>query len=308
MTRGLSAPVVLALGALYFIWGSTYYGMRLAFAELPQLLGSGFRFVIAGTILLLYLKSRGAAWPTRKEWLLAVPIGALMFVFGNGMVAITGRYIGSGIIAVVCATMPLWLAAIGRLFGERQTLGEWVAMLIGLAGVVILASGGELRAQPLMALAIVLAPVGWALGSILAKRWPLAPGLMSAATQMVGGGGVMMLAGVLLHNERPPVQVSGTALFAFAYLVVFGSLVGFSAYTYLLRNVRPTLAVSYAYVNPVLAVLIGASVGHETIAPEAWLASALIVTAVILAIRQRNAGKPAPKPAETPVNAKPASP
>jgi drug/metabolite transporter (DMT)-like permease len=276
---------LLALLAVYVIWGSTYYGMRLAFRELPQLSGSGLRYFLAGLCLLIVLSARGSAWPSLKQWLLAIPVGTLMFLAGNGVIAIVGRHIGSGLIAVVCATMPLWLAVIGQVRGERQTGTEWIAMCIGVLGVVVLAWRSELRANPLMTALLLLAPAGWAFGSTLARHWPLAPGLMSGATQMMAGGAVMMICGFLFHDEHLPTQVSGTAIAAFFYLLVFGSLIGFSAYTYLLRNVRPALAVSYAYVNPVFAVLLGATIGGETIKPEAWIATFLIVAAVVLATR-----------------------
>ena len=287
MFRDLRGKDVLALLCVYVIWGSTYYGMRLAFRELPQLAGSGLRYFLAGWILLIFLRARGGALPTAKQWALAIPIGTLMFLVGNGTIAIVGRHIGSGLIAVVCATMPLWLAAIAQATGERQTRNEWLAMILGILGVIVLAWRSELRANPLMALLLFIAPAGWAVGSALARKWPLAPGLMSGATQMITGGAVMMFIGVVFHGERLPQAVSGTAISAFFYLLIFGSLIGFSAYTYLLKNVRPALAVSYAYVNPVFAVLLGATIGGEALKPEAWLATLLIVAAVVLATRPR---------------------
>ncbi len=281
----LPLPVIGALLCVYLIWGSTYWVMRVAFAELPPFIGSGARFTIAGSVLLFVLIARGAAWPSARQWLLAAPVGALMFLAGNGVVAIVGRYIASGVIAVVCATMPLWAAGMARFWGERLRPRELWALVVGLVGVAVLSSGADLQAHPIMTLLLFGAPIGWALGSTLARRWPLAPGLMSAATQMVSGGAIMFTAGVW-RGERFPEAAPVSAYIGLAYLVLFGSLVAFSSYSYLLRRVRPALAMSYAYVNPVIAVIIGNIFGAEPVRPQSSVATALIVVAVILAVRR----------------------
>jgi drug/metabolite transporter (DMT)-like permease len=281
----LTPSVILALASVYLIWGSTYFVMRMTFATLPPFTGSGSRFIIAGSVLLCVLKARGAAWPTLKQWLLALPVGTLMFLCGNGIVALTGRGIGSGVVAVVAATMPLFAAGILRFFGEKLSLREIAALGIGFLGVAVLATGKDLQANPWMTLLLFGAPLGWALGSVLARRLPLAPGLMTAATQMVTGGCVMFFVGLAL-GERVPDNVQESTWWAFSYLVLVGSLAAFSAYSYLLRHVRPTLAMSYAYVNPVIAVAIGHVFGAESILPQSIVATLLIVLAVMLAVRK----------------------
>lgn len=271
---------------VYLVWGSTYYVMRVAFAELPQLMGSGLRFVLAGGTLMLVLRLRGAAMPTAKQWLRVLPIGTLMFLCGNGVVAIVGRYIASGVVAVLAATMPLCAALLGIFFGDRPTRKEWIALAVGFAGVAILSSGGDLAVGPPgMAVLVFFAPFGWALGSTLARKWAVPSGFMSPASQMVAGGVVMLLVGAL-RGETVPQAVSTTALVAFAYLVLIGSLVTFTAYSFLLTAVRPTLAMSYAYVNPVIAVAIGTLVGKEPLRAELLVSGALIVTAVALSVRK----------------------
>lgn len=278
--------VVPALGAVYFIWGSTYLAMRVAVQGLPPFLMASTRFLLTGAVLLAALKVRGAPWPTRREWLYALPVGTLMFVLGNGTVAVAEQHISSGVAAVVCGTMPLWVGAMAPLFGERASAREWVGLTLGFLGVAVLGLGGELRAHPFYAVILFLAPVSWALGSLLARRLPLAKGLMSAATQMLAGGVVMGFVSAAAR-EGVPTSPPASALFAWAYLAVFGSLVAYSAYTYLLRNTRPAVATSYSYVNPVIAVLVGAGLGHEQVGPEILVAVGLIVAATVLVVLGR---------------------
>jgi drug/metabolite transporter (DMT)-like permease len=281
------APLVLpALGAVYFIWGSTYLAMRVAVEGLPPFFMASTRFVLTGLVLLAILKVRGAAWPTRREWLYAVPVGTLMFVLGNGTVAVAEQHISSGIAAVVCGTMPLWAGAMGPLFGERANRQEWLGLVLGFAGVAVLSLGGELRAHPFYAAILFAAPISWALGSLLARKLPLAKGLMSASTQMVTGGVVMAFVS-LVAGERVPSSPPVSALIAWAYLAIFGSLVAYSAYTYLLRHTRPAVATSYSYVNPVIAVAIGAVLGREHVGPEVIFAVLLIVAATVLVVLRR---------------------
>lgn len=288
-----SRLVVLSLAAVYVIWGSTYLAMRVAVEGLPPFMMASTRFILTGTILLLFLKLRGTAWPTMKEWLYATPVGSLMFVLGNGTVAVAEKHISSGVAAVVCGTMPLWVAALGRFFGEKTTSREWLALVLGFTGVAVLGFGGELRAEPFSALILFLAPISWALGSLLARRLPLSKGLMSAATQMLTGGLVMGVVSVVAQ-EKVPVSPPVSSVLAWVYLAVFGSLVAYSAYTYLLNNARPAVATSYAYVNPVIAVAMGVGMGGEHAGPEVFIAVALIVAATVLVIR-----KPAPAAASS---------
>lgn len=278
--------VVPALGAVYFIWGSTYLAMRVAVEGLPPFFMASTRFIATGLVLLTILRLRGAPWPTRREWLYATPVGVLMFVLGNGTVAVAETHISSGVAAVVCGTMPLWVGAMAPLFGEKASPREWLGLGLGFAGVAILSLGGELRANPLYAAILFVAPVSWALGSLLARKLPLAKGLMSAATQMLTGGLVMGVVS-LVAREGVPTAPPTSALIAWAYLAVFGSLVAYSAYTYLLRNTRPAVATSYSYVNPVIAVMIGAGLGHEHVGPEIVVAVGLIVAATVLVVLGR---------------------
>lgn len=281
--------VIPALAAVYLIWGSTYLAMRVAVEGLPPFMMASTRFILTGVVLLGFLRARGTPWPTRREWLYATPVGVLMFVLGNGTVAVAEKHLSSGVAAVVCGTMPLWVAALGRFFGEKTSLREWLALVLGFGGVAVLSFGGELKAEPFSAVILFIAPVSWALGSLLARRLPLAKGLMSAATQMLTGGLVMSLVSVVAREEVP-VNPPLRSVLAWVYLAIFGSLVAYSAYTYLLANARPSVATSYAYVNPAIAVAMGVGMGGEHAGPEIFIAVALIIAATVLVIR-----KPAPK-------------
>lgn len=288
-TGGLGGAVALALASVYLIWGSTYLVMRIAVHTVPPMLMGAVRFSIAGAILLALGARRAGRLPSAREWLAAAPIGVLLFVGGNGLVAYAETSLSSGVAAVVVATMPLWMAVVGSLLGERPQRREWAGIAIGVAGVAVLMSGGELSGDPRMALVLSLSPISWALGSTLARRVTLAPGLLSAATQQVWGGAAMLAVG-LARGERWPASVGVDATLALAYLTVFGSLIAFSAYAWLLRNTRPAVATSYAFVNPPLAVLLGVVLGSEGIDHATLLGTPIIVAAVVLVV-----GRPRPK-------------
>lgn len=284
--------VIPALAAVYFIWGSTYLAMRVAVEGLPPFLMASTRFVLTGTILLGFLRARGAPWPTRSQWLAATPVGALMFVLGNGTVALAEKHVSSGIAAVVVGTMPLWVAVLGRFFGEKATSREWGALVLGFCGIGVLSTGSELRAEPFSAMLLVIAPISWALGSLLARKLPLAKGLMSAATQMLTGGVVMGVVSALA-GERVPTAPPIHSVVAWVYLAVFGSLVAYSAYTYLLEHTRPAVATSYSYVNPVIAVGIGVAMGNERAGLEVLVAVGFIVAATVLVMTKPSSPLPA---------------
>lgn len=275
--------VVPALAAVYLVWGSTYLAMRVAVEGMPPFFMASTRFLLTGTVLLLFLRFRGAPWPTWREWAWSTPVGVLMFVLGNGTVALAERHLSSGIAAVVCGTMPLWVGALGPVFGERATAREWAGLVIGFGGVAVLGLGGELRAEPFSAAVLFIAPISWALGSLLARKLPLPKGLMSAATQMLTGGLVMTLVS-RVAREPIPVNPPASAVLSWLYLAIFGSLITYSAYTYLLRTTRPAVATSYSYVNPAIAVAIGALLGGERIGVETIVAVALIIGATVLVV------------------------
>jgi drug/metabolite transporter (DMT)-like permease len=285
-----STLVILALGSVYVIWSSTYLALRFVVEEMAPLGSAGVRFLVAGVILYAFLRWRGAPAPTRREWLMAFPIGALMFLIGNGFVSLAETSVSSGSAAVMVATMPLFAAVLGLPLGERPRVREWVGLILGFAGVVVLSLGSDLRSSPKGALLLLLSPIGWALGSMIQRRVQLPKGLMAAATQMIGGSIALLLAGVAM-GESLPTHVSAKAIWSLVYLVTVGSLLGYTAYSWLLRNTPAPLAMSYAYVNPAIAVFLGVALGAETLFPSTMGATVLIVAGVALLVTARRPAK-----------------
>ncbi len=280
--------VLVALLALYLIWGSTYLAIVYMVETMPALLATGVRFLVAGGGMFLVLRLRGAPAPTRAEWWGAARVGTLLMGGGMGMVAL-GESLGvaSGLAATIIATMPLWLALFGRLWGEKTRRLEWLGMALGFAGVALLMLEGNLRSNLVGTLLIFLAPVCWAFGSAWSRHMTLPKGMMGSAAEMLVGGGVLVVMGTLLGERFTQVPSPGS-LAAWAYLVVFGSVVGYSAYMFLLSRVRPALAGSYAYVNPVVAVLLGVALVAEPITVVTLLALPVILLGVgLVALARR---------------------
>lgn len=283
--------LILSLAAVYVIWSSTYLAIRIALVDLPPLASASLRFVAAGLVLLAIAKRRGAAWPGAREWLAIVPIGGLLFLGGNGLVVLAEQSVSSGGAAVVCATMPLWMGVLGVVSGDRPTRREWLSLAIGFLGVFVLMGGPTLSGEPHHIVMLMLSPACWALGSVLARRLkgPAArDSFMLPAMQMLVGG-ALLFAGAVLRGERIPTDASATSWLALGYLWLAGSLLGFTAYSWLLRNARPVVATSYAYVNPILAVVIGAVISGEPLGVTTAIANVLIVGAVWLALRRPRA-------------------
>jgi len=249
---------------------------------------AGIRFAIAGGLLYVWVRARGAPPPTRTQWRSSLIVGTLL-TCANACVVIAEQWVSSGVAAVAIASVPLWVALMAGLFGRWPSGGEWIGLAVGLAGVAILQTGGDLRASPAGAAVLTVSCASWALGSIWSRRLPLPTGLMSSAAQMLAGG-IVLLVFAVLHGERITAVPSLRSTAALGYLIVAGSIIGYSAYQFLLSRVRPTLAASYAYVNPVVAVGLGAAVAGESVAPRAVGALALILGGVaMLAIRRQAA-------------------
>jgi drug/metabolite transporter (DMT)-like permease len=283
--------LALCLLAVYVIWGSTYLVMANVVAEIPPFLMASIRFVFAGTTMLVVASRRGVAIPRPREWLRMVPIGALLFVGGNAFVAISELSVSSGGAAVVCATMPLWVGVLGAVTGkaERPSRREWSALVLGFAGVLVLLGGPSLAGEPHHVLLILAAPISWALGSTLQRRLPPTqatrdPFMLPGMTMLSGGAVLALLAAI--SGERLPVDASADAWLSLAYLAVAGSIIGFTAYSWLLSNARPAVATSYAYVNPIIAVVIGTVLSGEPFGATTLIANVMIVAAVMLVLRK----------------------
>jgi drug/metabolite transporter (DMT)-like permease len=283
---GLPWKVAANLLAVYVIWGSTYLAIRIAVADLPPFLLSGSRFIVAGGILLAILRWRGEPLPTRRQWLSAAMVGGLLLGGGNGGVVFAEQWVSSSLAAAIVATSPLWVALFSGLFGQWPQRREWFGIALGIAGVVLLNTSGELRANPLGAIVILIAPISWALGSVLSRRVNLPNGMMATAAEMLTGG-ILLMGASLLRGETLGAAIAPQAVAAWVYLILFGSLVGFSAFMYLIRNVRPALATSYAYVNPVVALGLGVALAGEKISGLELAAIGITLAGVVLIVLVR---------------------
>ncbi len=273
--------ILLSLLSLYTLWGGTYLGMRVALEGFPPFFVAGFRQLLAGVILYVFLRSRGAPRPTRAQWLGAAIVGGLLLLIGNGGVVFAEQWVSSGLAALALGAIPLWAALFSGLFGRWPRPIEWCGLAIGFAGLVLLNLENGLHANPLGAVVLLIAPISWALGSILSQHLPSPKGLMASAAQMLTGGVMLFIVGTLL-GERMTAFPGPRPLIAMVYLVVGGSLIGFTAYGYLLRNTRPALATSYAYVNPLVAVGLGVALAGEHITLIGVLAMFTILSGVVL--------------------------
>jgi drug/metabolite transporter (DMT)-like permease len=280
----------LCMFALYIIWGSTYLAIRVALQSYPPFLLAGCRFACAGLLLLGALRLRGIAMPTARQWRNAAFTGILLLGFGNGLVCYAEQSVSSGISAVVVASMPLFAALFAGLYGEWPSRRETLGLLIGFVGVAVLNLGSSLSASRMGAVALLVAAAAWAFGSVWSRRQDMPAGPMNTAAQMLCGSGALLLVG-FGTRETLPQHPSLNATLGAAYLVVFGSLIAFSAYLYVLKHARPALATSYAYVNPPVAVLFGVLSLGEKVGPFDLVGMTIILIGVvtITAARQRRA-------------------
>ncbi|HVJ61622.1 MAG TPA: drug/metabolite exporter YedA [Tahibacter sp.] len=256
--------IVLSLAALYLIWGSTYLAIRIALESYPPFVMGALRFLSAGVAVYAFQRWRGTPAPTRRQWLNCAFTGTLLLGLGNGLVCYAEQSVSSGLAAVAVASMPVFAAAFGVMFGHWTRRLETIGLVVGFAGVIVLNFGSDLRGSPLGAIALVVASAAWAFGSLWSKRQDMPPPAMNTAAQMLTGGAALTVF-ALLSGESLPTAPTLNATLAVVYLAVFGSIIAFSAYLFLLKTVRPALATSYAYVNPPVAVLIGALLGGETV-------------------------------------------
>jgi drug/metabolite transporter (DMT)-like permease len=273
--------IALALTALYLIWGSTYLAIRFALeGGLPPLLMAGGRFVLAGGLMYAALRLRGTPAPTRAQWRNLAVMALLLLVFGNGMVCVAEQSVSSGLAAVAVASAPLWMGLFSTLRGQHPSRIEWVGLAIGFVGVVWLNVGSSLVASKIGMIALLVATVAWSYGSIWSRGRDLPSPFMGAAGQMLLGGVMMLVAGFAI-GERVHDWPTLKGVLSVGYLVSFGSIIGFSAYIWLLHHVRPALAGSYAYVNPAIAVALGAWLANEQFSGSEFVAMGVILLGVV---------------------------
>jgi len=278
--RPQKALVGSALVAVYFIWGSTYLALRFGLEGFPPFILNGARFLVAGGVMYTILRLRGVAPPSPRQWWNATRMGSLLLVGGVGLMTIAEDLgVGSGIAATAAAVIPVWSALIGGFFGQWPVRREVIGLAVGLAGVLVLAQEGDLRSSVTGLVLVVVAPLLWSFGSVWGARLDMPPGFMTPASQLLSAGVVMLIAGTLA-GERVTEAPTGGAWSALLYLTVMGSIVAYTAYVFLLRSVRPAMATSYAYVNPVVAVVLGVTMGAEIISGPILVALPLILIGV----------------------------
>ncbi len=287
--------IAAALAAVYLVWGSTYLAIRFALVSFPPFFQMGSRFIVAGVLLMVFLKLRGRKLPNSPKasnspppqaqtwyWRNALIVGTLMLGGGMGLVGVAAQTIGSGLIATFIAIVPMMVVLIGLAFGKRPSGLEIVGMLIGFGGVIFLLQGRSFNASPVGLLAMFGATISWSIGSVLqTTKLPLAPGALGFASEMLCGGAVLLLLSLAL-GESVSMPLDTRALLSWGYLVVFGSLIAFSAYLFLLAHVSPALATSYAFVNPVIALFLGVWLGDEVVQKTEWLACGVILFGVLM--------------------------
>ncbi|HAV65450.1 MAG TPA: EamA family transporter [Verrucomicrobiales bacterium] len=299
--------IVAAFAAVYLIWGSTYLAIRYAVESMPPFLMAGSRFVLAGLVLFAWMKCRSGDWPTFRQWRDATIVGTLMLLGGNGGVVWAEKVIPSSVAALMVAIVPLWMMLLEWREGAagRPTLKIVLGLVAGFAGVGILVMGGRgYDGAPLPwpgLAALLLATVCWAVGSLFSRRSAKpASALLAIGMQMISGGLVMTLFGVAV-GEIPafdPAAVSALSFWSWLYLSLVGALVGFTAYVWLLQVSTPSKVSTYAFVNPLIAVVLGCTLGREPFSMRLVFSTGLILVAVILIIYGRPArSRPATSPA-----------
>lgn len=275
-------PLLAALFSLYFIWGSTYLVIRIGVESWPPMMMAGLRFLLAGVVLLAFLLLRGDKLPSLRATRNAAIIGVLLLAMGNGAVTVAEhQHVPSGLAAVMVATVPLFAMCFSRLFGIQTRWIEWLGIGVGLVGIVLLNSGGHMAGNPWAALMILTGSLTWAFGSVWGSRIELPRGMMAGAIEMLSAGIVLLIAS-RLSGEHLTAAPPLSGILALGYLSLFGSIIAINAYMFLIRNVTPAIATSYAYVNPVVAVLLGITFAGESLSAREWISLAIIVFAVIL--------------------------
>lgn len=284
-----SLPAILAaFAAIYIIWGSTYLAIRFGVETIPPFSMAGVRFLFAGAILFAWSSWRGAPWPKADYWRSAFIIGNLLLVGGNGLLTWAERYVPSGIAALIVATVPMWMVVLDALRprGTRPGPSVIAGLILGLVGLVILIGPGNLGGEPVHgvgALVICIAAFSWALGSIYSKGAAQAPStLQNVGMQMLLGGTVLLVGGFALGERIDPAAVSARSAWALVYLSLIGGVVGYTAYVWLLKVADPAKVSTYAYVNPIVAVILGWALAGEALNSRVFVATAAVVSAVVL--------------------------
>jgi drug/metabolite transporter (DMT)-like permease len=273
--------IILSLVTVYILWGTTYYAIKVAITGFPTFFLVGTRFLVAGILILTWQMLRGAPLPTIVQWRGAALIGCLLLLIGNGSVALGEHWVSSGATVALMSSVPLSTAAWSCLFGQRPARLEWLAMGVGTLGIAVMLLGQDLQASPLGVAVVLGGTLCWSLATVLARRVALPAGATGFGAEMLcaGVGGFIVSA---LAHEPWTVTSAIEPWAAWGYLVIFGSLIGFSAFRFLVERVSATLATTYAYVNPPVALFIGWWLGHEQFSIQLLMGLPVVLTAVAL--------------------------
>jgi len=282
---------LLAFAIIYFVWGSTFLAIRVGVHEIPPFLMAAIRFTVAGAAMLGWTATQGDRAPTRREWLSILLIALLIFVFDYGLLFWAEQRVPSGLAAVMMATIPVFMALseIAFLGTQKLTVRLAFALLVGMCGVAVLVSRSlNLSGEPIDtvgAVALILASMSWGIGSVLTKKLPLPPSkAISSGAQMLSGGLMLLAVSAALgeFGRFHPAAVTAAGWFSLAYLIVFGSIIGFTAYVWLIHHESPTKVGTYAYVNPVVAVIVGYFLGGESLGMRTVLGALCVLVSVIV--------------------------
>lgn len=303
---------LLAFAIIYLVWGTTFLAIRVGVQEVPPFLLAAMRFVVAGGVLYLWIIARGEPSPTVRQWMAASLVAVLIFVFDYGLLFWAERRVPSGLAAVMLATIPVFMALAEIIFLRTQKLTARLALalLIGICCVAVLMSRsvnlGGAPIDKMGAVALLIASLSWSLGSILTRKLPLPPSkVMSSGTQMLAGGVFLGITAAGLGEFRGfhPSDISLRAWLALAYLIIAGSIIAFTAYTWLIHRESPTKVGTYAYVNPLVAVVVGYLLGGETLGPRTILGTLFVLTSVVVITSARTENPAAKLAAAAPAKA-----
>lgn len=273
--------VAVALLLVYVVWGTTYFAIGIALQTMPPLLMNAIRFLCAGGVMLLIALMQGHALPTAQQWRNSALVGGLMVFLAMNLIGFAQKLgIGSGLMATVVTTMPMWLALWSRWGGERVPSTSWIGLALGVAGALLLALEGDFSATWLGALLAFGAPLCWSVGSYASRKLSLPAPAMASAAQWFSGGAMGLVVALWFEPLSALGQVSASSWAAWIYLLVFGTLVALNAYLWLLQNTSAALAGSYSFVNPAVALLVGVGMGGERLTGWVFAALPLVVAAL----------------------------
>ena len=288
MANGKSTLIIwFALVCTYFIWGSTYLAIRFGIESFPPFLMAGVRFAIAGALLYGLLRWMGHPQPTLAQWKGASLVGLLLPALGNGTVCYVQQTVSSSVAALAIATAPIWMAIFSSVWGHHITRQEWFGIFFGILGIGLLNLGGSLHGDAVSAWLLIFAAASWSFGSIWGKHLPMPQGLMGAACQMLSGGVFLLLASAYF-GESWPSTISAKSWGAMLFLILLGSIAAYSAFQYLLKTVRPLVASSNTFVNPIVAFAVGIWFANEAVTQNELIALAVILLGVGLILTSKN--------------------